>query len=276
MDRRLFPFSGRVAHSSLHGQVEAEVFSDGEAAMVTASLANILVRPGGPRDRQLIFGDALTVLDEVEGHVFVQSTKDGYCGWLAKDVVGPFQSATHWVAALASHVYSDPKVQAPEGLHLPMGAKVRITGQSGRFSETAFGFVPTVHLRPLNDRPTDPVCVATMFLGAPYLWGGNSHTGIDCSGLVQTALLACGQVCPGDSDLQQSLGWDLPHEVSLARGDLLFWKGHVAIVVDDTTLIHANGYSMSVAYEDIEACISRIETQNGGPVTARRRLAIPS
>jgi len=114
--------------------------------------------------------------------------------------------------------------------------------------------------------------VAEGFLGTPYLWGGNSRAGVDCSGLVQLAYHACGLPCPADSDLQQSLGSELPKAAPLRRGDLLFWKGHVAMAVDAQTLIHANGHSMSVAYEGITACIARILDQTGGDVTARRRL----
>ncbi len=129
-----------------------------------------------------------------------------------------------------------------------------------------------MHLRALGEWCQDPVAVAEMFLGTPYLWGGNSRDGIDCSGLVQAALLACGRDCPGDSDQQAGIGTELAEGDALRRGDLVFWKGHVAMVVDGDRLIHANGHSMSVAHEGIAACIERIAAAGGGPVTARRRV----
>lgn len=271
MDRRSTPFSGRLALPSLRGKVDA-TFTDGEAASVTWPLADLLSRPDGPRDRQVLFGDALTVIDLRDGHAFVQADKDGYCGWLDAAAVGPAIMPTHWVAAPASHLYAGPKVQAQNVFALPMGAKLAVRGFDGNFAETSMGFVPLAHLRALDDRPGDPVAVAERLLGVPYLWGGNSAAGIDCSGLVQAALLACGIPCPGDSDQQQALGTILTDGAPLERGDLLFWKGHVAMVVDADTLIHANGQTMSVAYEPTAVAITRIQAQNGGPVTARRRL----
>jgi cell wall-associated NlpC family hydrolase len=129
--------------------------------------------------------------------------------------------------------------------------------------------VPKKHLRPL-DRPfTDPAAVAQLLFGVPYLWGGNSVLGIDCSGLVQAALLACSVPCGGDSDLQEAVGSEATGEPR--RGDLVFWPGHVAMMVDGETLIHANAHHMAVAYEGLAAATLRIEAQSGGGVTARRR-----
>lgn len=272
MDRRLTPYSGRVALGSLRGRIAAEEFSDGADASVAWPLADLLDRPKGSRDRQLLLGDALTVIDRQDEHVFVRSEKDGYCGWLHERAIAPPVAPTHWVAAPASHLYSAPKVQAPERSPLYLGARLRVTGTTGNFAETDLGFVPLAHLRDMHDRPEDPVAVAESLLGAPYLWGGNSHAGIDCSGLVQVAMLACGRPCPGDSDLQQALGSALPEGARLRRGDLLFWRGHVALVVDPSRLIHANGHSMSVACEEIAPAIARIIGQGGGPITSMRRL----
>jgi cell wall-associated NlpC family hydrolase len=133
--------------------------------------------------------------------------------------------------------------------------------------------VPEAHLRPLDTPETDPVAVLKRFIGTPYVWAGNTGFGIDCSGLVQAALLACGQPCPGDSDLQeQALGRPLAAGEPLERGDLIFWKGHVAMAVDEATLIHANAHAMAVAYEGAATAIARIEAQGGGQTTSRRRF----
>jgi cell wall-associated NlpC family hydrolase len=153
-----------------------------------------------------------------------------------------------------------------------LGAKVAITAQHGAWVETTQGFLPSGHLLPLGQHLADPVAVAESLLHSPYLWGGNSRAGLDCSGLVQLAFAACGIALPGDSDLQQAAGQDIPTDAALRQGDLIFWKGHVAIIIDDSRLIHANGHTMSVAYEETKACIARIMAQGGGTVTHRRRV----
>lgn len=271
MDRRLTPFSGRVALDSLRGHIDAPAFTAGEPAAVALPLVDLLTRPGGARDRQLVLGAALTVVDRQDGWAFVQATKDGYCGWLPEAAIGPAITATHWVAAPASHAYEAPKVQAPDRCALPMGAALEVTATENAFAATQVGFVPLTHLRRISDRYDDPAEVALMFLGAPYLWGGNSWAGLDCSGLVQIAFHACGRDCPGDSDMQQAFGDAIPDNAPLRRNDLTFWKGHVALMLDDTRLIHANGHSMSVAIEDLNAANSRIAAAGGGPITVRRR-----
>jgi cell wall-associated NlpC family hydrolase len=153
---------------------------------------------------------------------------------------------------------------------LPMGAQLCVLAQDRGFAETAFGFVPLPHLTEQGAFLTDPAGVAMQFLGTPYLWGGNSRAGLDCSGLVQMSLRACGIDAPADSDLQQDLGAEVADD--LKRNDLVFWRGHVAMVLDHDNLIHANGHTMSVAVEGILPCIARILAADGGPVTHRRRI----
>ncbi len=271
VDRRLTAFSGRVALDSLRGVVEADGFVSGEAGAVAVPLADLCASPGGARDRQVVLGDALVVIERRDGDVFVQMGKDGYCGWLMAGAVGPAVVPSHWVAAVGTHLYPEPRVQARELAALPFGARLAVLEDDGKWARVAGGFVPSVHLRQVRDGFDDPVAVAEMFLGTPYLWGGNSRDGIDCSGLVQAAWLACGRDCPGDSDMQQGLGAALAEAEALRRGDLIFWKGHVAMVVDEDRLIHANGHSMDVRHEGIAATVARIAAQGGGPVVARRR-----
>lgn len=271
MDRRLTPFSGRVALEGLRGKVDASAFTKGEAAAIALPLVDLLAEPAGARDRQLALGAAVTVVDRRDGWAFVQARRDHYCGWLPEAALYPAITPTHWVAAPASHAYSGPKVQAAELFALPMGAALHVTATDGAFARTQVGYVPTAHLRRMDDRFDDPAEVALTLLGSPYLWGGNSRAGVDCSGLVQLAFHACGRDCPGDSDLQREIGQPLPEDAALRRNDLVFWKGHVALMLDAATLIHANGHSMSVATEPLATATTRIADQGGGPVTARRR-----
>ncbi len=271
MDRRLTPFSGRFALETLRGQVEAD-FVAGEVGAVAQPLADLEAAPGGARDRQVMLGEPLVVVERRGAHVFVQMGKDGYCGWLAAAAVGSEVAATHWVAAAGTHLYPEPRVQARAVAALPFGARLAVVEVDAKWARVAGGFLPAMHLRRMGDWFHDPVAVAEQFLGTPYLWGGNSRDGIDCSGLVQAALTGCGRFCPGDSDLQAALGVEVAQGATLCRGDLVFWKGHVALVAEPDLILHANGHSMDVRHEGLGAAIARIAAQGGGPVTARRRI----
>jgi cell wall-associated NlpC family hydrolase len=155
---------------------------------------------------------------------------------------------------------------------LPFGARVSITGAAERFAVTqSGGHIPARHLAPVAAIEDDFVTVAERFLGTPYLWGGKTSLGLDCSGLAQVALTACGIACPRDSDMQeQALGAPLDANANLQRGDLLFWKGHMGIVRDPTTLVHANAYHMAVALEPIADAIPRIRASDGPPTAVKR------
>jgi hypothetical protein len=230
-----------------------------------------MAAPQGALDRQLVYGEGFCVIDRMGDHAFGFARKDGYCGWVLGQDLRPAMVATHWICSLSSHLYPQPRVQAPALHPLPFGANVQVLGTQGNFAQTPHGYIPLPHLRGVQESLPDPVSTAEMFLGVPDLWGGNSAAGIDCSGLVQAALLATGVMAPADSDLQQSLGRDAAGS-PWQRGDLIFWRGHVALVVDGARLIHANGHTMSVAYEGINACIARIAAAGGGPVTHHRRI----
>ena len=269
MDRRLTQATARVAHVSLRGRVAAPAYVEGQAMQVGVPLADLLASPNGPRDRQLWLGETFTVIDRDQGHAFGFAAKDGYCGWLSESALTIGIAPTHWVASPATHLYTAPKVQAPNPQALPMHARLTVTGQTGTWAETPLGLVPMAHLLPLGQRLTDPVAVAETFLHTPYLWGGNSRAGLDCSGLVQGAYLACGITLPADTDLIEPTLQAVNDP--LQRGDLIFWKGHVALVVDDLRLIHANGHTMSVAYEDTAACIARIVRAEGLTPSSYRR-----
>jgi len=274
VDRRLTPANGRVAAQHLRGQVTADRFVKGEDRRLNVPLADLLHEPHGRRERQLVLGDPVIVYERREGWSFVQSQKDGYVGYLRTDTFDERATPTHWVAAPATHLYPEANFKVSERAHLPFGARLKVIAEVGsRFLETEDGFVPRQHLAPVDWHYRDPVGVAALFLGTPYLWGGNSREGIDCSGLVQAACLACDLSCPADSDQQAlSAGQALPLDSPRKRGDLLFWKGHVALVVDEARLLHANAHSMSVAFEGIAEAETRIEQQGDGPVTAHRRL----
>lgn len=242
------------------------------AAQVIVPVADLLRHPDGPRDRQLLLGAHVTLHAKRGGWAYVQATADGYCGYVRPGTLGTATEPTHRVAVAASHVYARADLKSPDLLALSHGSLLSVTATEGAFSQTAHGFVPSQHIKPVGMLETDPAAVAALYLGTPYLWGGNSRLGIDCSGLVQAACLACGIPCLGDSDMQATAaGILLEHGAEYRRNDLLFWQSHVAIVWDSETILHANANSMSTAFEPLAEGLVRIAASDG-PVTAHRRL----
>lgn len=271
-DQRITPANDRVAASWLKGLVCAPKFVDGTAKTITRPVADLCDGPDGRRARQVLLGAAVTVFEEVNGWAFVQ-TADGYVGYVDVAAMGPLSAPTHFVATPATHAYAEESFKSRDQFRLSFGARVTVLDERQKYFETPSGFIPKKHLRPLSQPFADPVTVAQMHFGVPYLWGGNSIDGVDCSGLVAAALSACNVACPADSDFQRAaLGEALAPDAPLQRGDLMFWKGHVGMMVDEQTLIHANAHHMSTAYEPIDRAILRIAAQGDGEVTARKRL----
>ena len=286
-DRRLLWANAHVAHTSLQGRVTAPRFTEGTWAQISGGKVPLLDAVDGKRERELLFGEPFCVLDRRDGHAFGYTPRDGYTGYIAERCLhDSFRAPTHTIAAPRSYIKGSPDLKAYEPVHdLSFGSFVEVLEEQGAWAGVAVRFpdepgklftnwAPKCHLSEVGNWQSDPVSVAKLFLGTPYLWGGNSGFGIDCSGLVQAALLACNIPCPGDSDQQQAaLGNDvLDH--SVRPGDLFFWRGHVAMAVDATTLIHANAFHMAVAYEPIADAIARIADQGDGPVTAHKRLEL--
>ena len=272
-DPRLWPSNGKVAHDSLTGQVEGVQFTSGEVFSVAEPVTDLL-NAAGRRERQLLLGETFLGLDTEDGLTFGMAERDGYCGYIAAEDLCPMITSTHRVRARATHLYDAPDMKSSEQTTLSCGARMTIVGQAGRFGQTAEGlFVPMVHLVPVTYVEPDPVAVAERLLGTPYLWGGNSAFGVDCSGLVQLCHLAAGISCAGDADLQEkTLGGALTADADVQRGDLFFWKGHVAMAASPTMLIHANAFHMSVALEHLETALDRVVARGDGPVTSRRRI----
>ncbi|MEJ6393201.1 NlpC/P60 family protein [Gymnodinialimonas sp. 2305UL16-5] len=275
-DPRTTPSNGRIAHASLKGAVEADRYTEGQWMMVAQPITHMTDAPNGARISQLMFGERFLVLDSINGFAFGQAERDGYVGYLPSSILSQAEAPTHWVMAPATHLYPRAEFKSAPDVSLFFASQVRVTDQEGEFRRIHTGhFIPAQHLMPISARFSDPVGIADLFLGTPYLWGGCSRWGIDCSGLVQSCLIACGQPCPRDSDQQEEImGEMIPDDAPLKRGDLIFWDGHVGMMSSDTMLLHANAHHMAVAYEPLEDAVARIGAKEFGQVTSRKRVAL--
>ncbi|HET7911543.1 MAG TPA: C40 family peptidase [Pseudolabrys sp.] len=276
LDPRINPFRPEIAASHLRGQVEAKRFVEGSRHQIIEPATALRRVPSHDArlDTEALLGERVTIYERTdEGWAWGQLETDGYVGWLSSNALGAVGAApTHKIVALRAFAFAGPDIKLPPAAALPMGARLAVTRQDERFAVTALGWhIPEVYLAPLKARQADFVTVAERFVGAPYLWGGKTSLGLDCSGLVQVSLQAAGISCPRDSDMQELALGKLSSLASLRRGDLVFWKGHVAIAIDPETLIHANAHHMMVAVEPAVDAITRIRAA-GSEITSVRRV----
>jgi len=278
LDRRLHAYRPDLADARLKGQVEAARFVDGDIHEVIHDNAPLRREPrhDAALDTEALYGERVRVYEiDEEGWAWGQIEGDGYVGYLpAAALVRAGLPATHTVTSLRTHGFPGPDIKLPPFVALPLGSRVAVTGEDGAFAGTAAGlYVPLRPGAPLPPHEADYIAVAERFVGTPYLWGGQSSLGIDCSGLVQIAFNATGHACPRDSDMQcDELGATLPEGAALARGDLVFWKGHVGIMLDAEQLLHSNGHHMATVIEPLARARDRIAAAREGTVLRIARL----
>jgi cell wall-associated NlpC family hydrolase len=278
LDRRLNAFRPDLADAALEGRVDAERFVVPEEGRVIAATAAMRPQPdaGTGIDTELLRGEPVGVLERRDGWAWVKSGIDGYVGYVAAAALGPAApEPTHWVTAPRSFVYPEPDMKTPPLHALSMGSRLTVTGEAEtrgtHYLLVEGGAIIARHAAPVGTPAgDDAVAVATRFLQTPYLWGGRSGFGLDCSGLVQIAMMMTGRAVLRDTDMQRETIGAAIDRSDLRRGDLVFWKGHVALMADAQTMIHASGYTMDVSHEGLVAAIGRIAPMYGPPIAYRR------
>ena len=271
-DPRLTLARDGIAARSLEGIVPASRYIDTTVRQTVVASAALRRAPSPAAEQldQLLFGELFEMLDEEDGWAFGQATRDGYVGYVDTAALGgPPKTPTHTVRALRTYAFSTPSIKAPPTGLYSMNALIADEGREGRFVSTAGGWFVEEHLVPVGHAEADHVAVAERFVGTPYLWGGRESLGLDCSGLVQQALYASGRACPRDSDQQATMGEPVE---ALRRGDLVFWRGHVAIMISADSIIHASGFHMTVIVEPLADAIARTCSRGGGEPTGFRRI----
>jgi cell wall-associated NlpC family hydrolase len=282
LDRRLHAYRPDLAESGLQGQVEALRFVDGTPAQVAVSVIGLRPKPDFATgiDTELLLGEDVTVFDRAGGWCWVKAASDGYVGYIEDSALSDGEEApTHIVTVQRTFLYREPELRKPYKTILSMGSRVRIIGvaevRGNRYAMLEDGTaIFEKHVQPLGAGDGgDYVDIATRFLETPYLWGGRSGVGIDCSGLVQLSMLMTGRRAPRDTDMQAATLGSPIDRVELRRGDLVFWKGHVATMEDPETIIHATGNTMTVVRENLEAAIKRIGWLYEQPTGYRRPIS---
>lgn len=279
IDPRRNAFRPDLAAKYLEGKVEAQRFVEGMPAQVMRASVPLRKSPDYTRgfETEALYGETLTIYDEADGWAWVQLKRDQYVGYVAADCLSRnVLTPTHRVQALGTFMYPEPDIKTPPLQHLPLNAVLSVRSTSEKFAELHNGgFVSLRHVALLARTGRDFVDIAERFIGTPYLWGGRTRIGIDCSGLVQTSLHAAGIPAPRDSDMQMAeLGASLPIsdvDERLDRGDLVFWPGHVGIMSDSIMMVHANAHHMAVVIEPLPEAVARI-ARGGAHIIAVKRI----
>lgn len=278
LDPNLHPYRSDLAAAKLKGLVESARFVDPIPHQVSAGVAPLrkVPEPDGEQLSQALHGDVIDIYEERGGFGWGQMQSDGYVGWFDMAALSaPVLATTHKIKVLRTYAFSGPSARAAPHFLLSLGAQLSLQTEreNGFVAVERAGWIYEAHLAPLTEHANDPVSIAEQFLHAPYQWGGVESLGLDCSGLIQTAFKAAGLLLPRDSYMQREVGHSVPIDPNLKglkRGDIVCWKGHVALMIDETHILHANGYHMAVAHEPLAAAVERLGANYGAILTIRR------
>jgi len=222
-------------------------------------------------ETECLFGETVTILDSRLDWYYCKLLTDNYCGWVQKNYLGETIKSSHRVIANRAYLFKDNDIKSGHINYLPLGSQIYVRDLDdfwakvylGNNSKQKFAYIPRRHIIKNEDKIEDWVITAEKLIGTPYVWGGRDSIGLDCSALLQLSYQTYGENIPRNSIDQSLLSKEIVHNnEKLERGFVIFWEGHVGIMVDETYCVHANAFHMEVSKEPLVKILERAGKNN--------------